>query len=715
MKKTLLYLFSALLLCMTLCARAFAAGDEEEETTDPGYETYQIRLFTEPQFIKLPKADTSYWFRIPKDTKLKKASLSLILRTSDTLLEDHATATVEVNGIAISSINLYEYRDTPGIEWNVEIPVERLKTDGTLNQLSILTAQRSIMGDCADIDNPANWLIIDEESAMFLTMDPADVCLLNELYPFLFNRAELGNALDTEMVLAGSDLDTEGAAALTIASAIGANFPYKTIEQLHVGKQKNGEAKSSFLINTNASGSVSLKDGEGYLSVLKDNGINIQVYGGGKEGLAKAVRVLTDSELLSQFSKENVVISTSFEDSAKTLSSRETGLYSLKDFGYDDINLAGAFHQQTYFSIRQPDGILGGPDSYFEVHFRHSDALVGDTSMLTVCFDGVPASSIQLSRSNVDGGKLKVRIPKEVLDKSSFEITVDVYNYLGKIDCSKDWYDVAWTVIDKDSVIYLEPGDNTVYPSLEHFPSMWGDTATVCLPEGCSELLWQSVAALAARSGQNTQQACDYNVVHELSKTNAAESHIIMAGSRSDLKLPSEIADKLYITPNGGSYTIKKDVNTIPEALDDKIIIQVIRSPYNYKKIVYVITWADAAGEMAFADLSLDREKLDSLEGEIALVGANGIVTLSPEKDKSASIPMSPETLLAKIVRDTGIPRVGLFIIAALIILIIILIIRQVLMRQRFAQAKAKLEEENKMLTEEELARESEEEDTKKE
>ena len=140
------------------------------------------------------------------------------------------------------------------------------------------------------------------------------------------------------------------------------------------------------------------------------------------------------------------MIKSSFDPIGGALASREDGLYTLQDFGYEDINLEGAFHQKTYFSIRQPDGILGGPDSYFEVHFRHSDALVGDTSMLTVYFDGVPASSIQLSRGNVDDGKLRVKIPREVLDKGSFEITVDVYNYLGNIDCSKDWYDVAWYI-----------------------------------------------------------------------------------------------------------------------------------------------------------------------------------------------------------------------------------------------------------------------------
>ena len=85
--------------------------------------------------------------------------------------------------------------------WDVDIPIDRLKTDGTINQLSIVTAQRSVLGECADIDNPANWLILGEDSALTLTLLRPESCLLDSLYPFLFNRAELGNELNASMIL----------------------------------------------------------------------------------------------------------------------------------------------------------------------------------------------------------------------------------------------------------------------------------------------------------------------------------------------------------------------------------------------------------------------------------------------------------------------------------------------------------------------------------
>ena len=698
-----LLLLSVLVLCMSFCTNIYAAETEEEKQSDPNIKTYTIQLFAEPQFIKLPKANTSYWFQVPANTDIQKASLSLILQTSDTLLEDYSTATVEVNGVAIASINLQELKDTVGEKWDVEIPVDRLKTDGSLNQLSIITAQRSILGDCADIDNPSNWLIIGEDSAMYLTLRHSDSYSLNELYPFLLNKAELGNTLNAELVLARKDVDAEAGAALTIASAMGANYPNKTIERLDFASQRSGEAENSFLINADAG----INDGEGYLEIGNDNGATIQVSGGKKEGLDKAVRVLSDSQLLSQFSTDKSTIKSTYDPIGGALASREDGHYTLEDFGYDDMNLEGAFHQKTYFSIRQPDGVLGGPDSYFEVHFRHSDALVSDTSMLTVYFDGVPASSIQLSRTNVEDGKLKVTIPREVLDKGSFEITVDVYNYLGKIDCSKDWYDVAWTVIGKDSVVYLEPTDNTLYPSLEHFPALWGNDIMVCLPENASDKVWQSMAAFSARNGQNTQLISSYKVVHAINAEEAAGSHIIIAGARNEINLPAEIVDELYIRPEANSYSVKEGVATIPEALEDKIIIQAVRSPFDYKKIVYVIMWADASQEDNLVELALNKEDLNSMGGEISLIKGNNIVSLDPETEKADAIPLSPEVLMERIIRVTGIPRAGLFVIAALIVVIIVLIIRSIMEKNRFAKAKQKMEIQNKMQIEEELAKES--------
>ncbi|MCR5735019.1 MAG: cellulose biosynthesis cyclic di-GMP-binding regulatory protein BcsB, partial [Lachnospiraceae bacterium] len=651
--------------------------------SDSQAKTYRTQLFDEPQSIKLPKAETSYWFSVPAGTKISEAELTIILETSDTLLEDYSTATVEVNSVAIASINLLELAETPDMTWNVKIPTEMLKTDGSYNQLSIVTAQRSILGECADIDNPANWLIISDESSLLLTLVRPGAYALSDLYPYVFNRVETGNTINTQMVLAGKDEKAETSAALTLASAIGANFPYKKIEKMEVTDTASEDTDTCFVIDADAANDPPLNAGEGLISIDSADPVTVHAAGGGREGLEKAVNILTDPDILTQFEGKSSVIHSSHDSGRGALSAREDGLYILKDFGYDDINLAGAFHQQTFFTIRQPDGILGGPGSYFEVHFRHSDALVSDTSLLTVFFDGVPATSIQLSGTNTDNGKLKVKIPKDALSKGSFEISIDVYNYLGKIDCSKDWYDVAWTLIDSDSVVYLEPSNNTVIPSLSGFPSLWNGDTVVCIPDQSSDTVKQAVTMLAARNGQNTKLTSDYTFTHSLAEQDVSDSNIVIAGLYNRIDLPKAIADELYIIPGDGVYTIKGNVGTIPEAVNGKVVIQAVRSPYNFRRIVYVVFWFSDDGEKIFSDLMADRERLGSLKGEVSLVGKSSVSSLEVELSREAAIPLSPQVIISRAVRTTGIPFAGLVVMALLAVVIIILIIRQVRSKNR--------------------------------
>ena len=676
-------------------------------------QSYRIRLFSEPQAIKLPKATTSYWFMIPEGTEIEAASLVLVLETSATLLDDYSTATVEINGIAIASIDLMTLADVADPVWEIEIPVDRLKTDGTLNQLSIVTAQRSILGDCADIDNPANWLVISDESSLLLTIIHAGSCRLDNLYPFLFNRVELGNTLNTDFFLAGNDPNAEFASALEIASAIGANYPYKLIEKMTLGESGS---ESTFVINADSSTDPelpSLEDGEGYLSVSQDDGIRIEVAGGQAAGLKKAVGLLSNEKLLSQFSSDEILIQSSPSNRQTVLGVRESGKYTLADFNYSDLNLAGAFHQQANLTIYQPDGVIGGPTSYFEVHFRHSDALISDTSLLTVQFDGVPAASTQLSRTNMENGKLRVKIPAEVLAKGRFDIGIDVYNYLGKIDCSKDWFDVAWTVISADSVIYFEPTENTVVPSLERFPSLRGDSILLYLPENSSETVREAMLMLAAKNGQNTQLIQEYQVTHDMRSVETADTNILIAGVRGELDLPAAIRDELYVVPAGDGYSIMKGVNTIPEALKDKIIIQVIRSPYNFRKTICLVIWPDEASEQELLKLVSDGDSLGSLNGNLAIIGGGRTVSLDAGREAEEAIPLSPDVLINRTVRTTGISKIGLGIILILVIVVIILIIRESRIKNRFDKAKRLMTETNNMedVSEEAGSEKDEEED----
>lgn len=723
MKKLTALLLSLCLLLVTLtapAAMAEAAEPAAQQSETGASQQIRVFLFSEPQAIKLPKAETSYWFMVPAQTVVNGASLQLEMETTEILLGDYSTVTLCFNGVNVASANLAELRDRHGSVWKVEIPAERVKTDGSLNELKLITAQRTILGDCADIDNPANWLLLKQTSALVLDVASFGPSTLATLMDNMFNRVDGADTLAAEFVLNGSALQAEKSAMLSMASAIGAANPYKgkVLMPVSVGGARTG-LRNRLMVSASPLEGVSVQADNGYLRVTEADGSTVlYVMGSGAKGLEKAMRMVLYSGYLQQLSGTQREISSTVTHSVAELPLNAANMYTLHDYGYDDISLAGAFHQQTNFQVRQPEGMVSGPDSYFEVHFRHSDALVSDTSLLTVYFNNVAASSIQLSGMNTENGTLRVKIPQEAMQTAVLSVTVDVYNYLGKIDCSKDWYDVAWTVIDDDSVFYFQPGTAVVPPSLNNFPFFPATSAameheTVFFLPQASETLLTASAELACRAGQQIRSGVNIHAVDLLNKDVAQHADIVAMGPADALQLPEEIASKLYVTYDKGAFQVSDKLDTIAEALEDRIILQAIQSPYDSSRVAYVIMWAPGVTDQEVLALLRSRQFVNGLKGQVAFASPVGSAEASVLADAKTVAPASQVTLTATnvelkgrpvtidsvvntAVNYTGISRMGLLLILILLIVLIICIVRSIRVKNRFVKARGKVEATNK-------------------
>ncbi|MBR2670237.1 MAG: cellulose biosynthesis cyclic di-GMP-binding regulatory protein BcsB [Solobacterium sp.] len=517
------------------------------------------------------------------------------------------------------------------------------------------------------------------------------------MYPYYFNRIDVMDSLSCEMIVPSSSALAELSAAASIASAAGYRYLYKSDINFPVSFGSAAEDihnQMVFAIDPE------IQKGTGYLrlSQTEDNTI-LLVSGGDEEGLLKAVNLLRNEDYIKQFSGSEYTIESMVSNEDREFSAREDGLYMLSDFGYSDVNLEGAFHQQTSFTIKQPDAIAGDRGSNVEIHFRHSDALVGDTSLLTVYFDNVAAASIQLSSANADGGSLKVRIPEENLKRDVINIGIDVYNYLGKIDCSKDWYDVAWTVIDSDSIICFEPSDYNTLATLDHFPSFNATTrdqehVVLAVTPKVNEETAEILTSFAARAAQNSLSSPRYEIRTGFSA--AEHEDLVFLGTAGSLKIPEEIKSLLYVSYETDGYKIKDDIHTIPEALQDQIVIQTVRSPYDYTRKVYVITYPDDSYETAVLNLLKDKKQLSKIGGVVSLLSKDGTVSvLETEETAERNIPVTFERLVNKVVRKTGISRTGLVIIAVCLLVILMMLILASRKKNRFSEAEKKMKKTN--------------------
>ncbi|WP_326975536.1 cellulose biosynthesis cyclic di-GMP-binding regulatory protein BcsB [Caproicibacter sp. BJN0012] len=669
-----------------------------------------VQLFAQTVHLSMPKNTASFWFSIPKGTSLKDGcSLNLDVTISTTLIDNRSSISLAVNGTTLETKWIYDVVKNQTAWWKVNVPVSLLKTDGSANDLTITTTQRSIEGDCADIDNPSNWVRFDPDSYLHLAVGSYAEPSLGNLYSYFYDNLDDSNGIQNEFILPRSPDAAVISKMLKVSSAIGANSRWKNLLNFKVSELSPSDSSirnkiylglvQNWTGNGNLTLPGALAEEEGFLSVKGNSAL---ITGRSETGLQKAADFFSGSAYLNRIDAKSLVVKSEIPNSSVQLKPNDTGYYTLKDFGYSDINLAGAFHQSTTLTLTQPSGVKSGTASYVNVKFRHSKALSTDASLLTVYLNDVAYGSARLNSSNADGGSIKIKIPDDVLQQEAISLKIDVYNYLGKIDCSKDWYDTAWTVIDKASEVYFEPGNNGVAPTLANFPtfSMFTtDDATgimMIAPGYSNTEMLSLMSLLSGKAGQNSGNVFNFSVSDSFDKLTDQDrkKNMILVGSYDQLKLPQEVSSALGVAPEGGdTFRISKDLPITPETLQNKTLIQVIRSPWNFYKKIYVVTYDKSMQKNLIAFLS-DKTLSGQLSDEISVVNADGEVTSYPlgaDTGVSSGVPLSWERAKYLVEKWTGIPLWAMAVILLLVVICLILLIRLSRNKKRFQKNAEKM------------------------
>lgn len=680
-----------------------------------------IPLFDETQKLNLPKNRVSYWFTVPQGSTIDGSCyINLYLTLSNTLINERSSITLAVNDRNLETKWMKEVEKTSSGWWKVAIPVGLLSVDQP-NKLEIITAQRSIEGDCADIDNPSNWVNINKESYLHIGVSKYPVPYLGNSYSYFYDDLNNKNVLSNEFIMGENQNDSDINGMLKISSAIGKEYPYKDILSYKVSN--NGTSKDGFF-NKIYIGNIDkwksnkelvlpeneLNSGEGFLSVfgVTSNSPYNKMLISGKDqaGVNKAVDLFSDTDYLKQIKENNFTLKSDINDKQEKFKSNESGLYNFKDFGYSTVNLAGAFHQSINFSFSQPNGLQSGNNSYIKLKFRHSNALVSDNSLLTVYFDDVAQNSVKLSPSNADGGEIKVNIPEKALKEDTIKVRIECYNYLGKIDCSKDYYDTAWTVIDEDSEIYFEPSQKGLQPNLVNLPQFNtvnaddNDKLIIGMPQKHDNNILNLANLIATRAGQNSGKAFQWKSCfssNELADDDK-DNNMIFVGSFDDIDLPSEVKKNIAVDSLGnGEFKIIDELKILPELLKNKIVVQTIRSPWNFNKKIYVVLYDKNVEGNVGAFLS-DRKLLKQLESQVSIIDNEKNITnykLNVEESQEKA-PLTFEYAKYVVGKKLGI---SIYVLGGMIVLLIAAILLILKVRKdkfKFKNAKEKMKEINK-------------------
>ncbi len=677
-----------------------------------------VQLFADDQTFNQPSSSRSLWFALPRGVEMKgDVTLSLHMTYSITLLEHLSAITVKVNGTPVSTrktveaavldpaaegaevTELLPVTDAEPVSefvWDITFDSALLNAEG-YNEISITSVQRSVEGDCADIDNPSNWLVLHNDSILSLTYRQPDNPQIGDFNILFYDTVSELRSIVSGFVLLDENDPATVSAMLGMANAAGINYPYQAIVSYDVSNESGmaSSADNKIFISRADAGvqwstdaivpqAAAPKAGEAQIALFGSTEPypfnKLLIHGADETALKKAVAFFSSRELVDQADTGALTLSSQSlltRAHIATVAVNESGKYRFSEYNYDDIVLAGAFHQYAQFSFQQPDGMRSAQGSQIEFSFRHSDALVSERSVITISIEGVPVGSAKLTPGNATGGTLTVDIPEEALSKPVIDVSVYVYNYLGKIECTKDYAEVAWTVIDaKQSQLYFKNSREAVLPSLSGFPyfvSPSGSNVSVFSPSGMDVNIMEAVAVLATRAGQTAGAAFDWTFAGSNLQEETTGGDIVVIGDKRDIALPDAVSAALPVAITDGTYVVQADINVLPETLSNKVVVQVARSPWDFQQKIYVITYDGATGLRLLTEALGENKRLETLDGQLTVIGATADTLAFEVADKtSVPIPLVFNDYVKIVEEFTGLPW---YIIAILIVAVLALIV----------------------------------------
>lgn len=628
---------------------------------------YSISLFMDDKVLRNPNAALTGFLEIKPGMKLSISPvLDLWYSYSPTILPDISTMTVSVNGIPAESRRLVPDGAFKS-NWQVALPLTSLREG--INEITISVLHRSIEGLCKDIDNDANWFIIRPETTIKFKVDAMDYSLANFPNPFIDEYFGIRNNVVFSLV----DLSENNIVSmLQLSSFMGRMAGYGAPVFWEARQEKPDEHIDANVITVGSQvdAGTSFSGDTAFLKLLPSLNGHYNLIAGGNDarGVKLAVNALCNNKFVRTLSGNETQFSLPVQ--AEKLSAKKAleskGVYTLRDIGYDDdILAAGAFHQEAEIFIPKPSNYDVEEGSYIELHFRHAKILDRKKSAVTIYVNEVPIRSEVLTAENADGGILKAELPVLPANQQGWRVRFAFYHDLGIIDCSKRYDDVAWSVIEKETSIYLAVGNRSRQESLADFPGYFkadsnGDIVlTMWLSQAPDDDELTVAAQLAYWIGQNNTGNIIWKVQNGANADIDNESGtVIIVGQNRVLMERNAVRGILPISIDAdGTMKTSEWLNIAADAINQKNIFQVGHKNDN---IIYAFTYADNENMKSFMRLAFVNGT--NLNGQVALIDANGKTLTFAEEVKYQ------ETGFTRILKSFSGNRLGSYLVVIAIV-----------------------------------------------
>lgn len=590
----------------------------------------------------------STFFEVNKNWDIEEVLLHLNFSKSQILNGDVSSLTVLINNVPIKSIKLNaktDYKNT------LEVLVPKDYIIQGYNEIKIKSYKTISDKICQDDSNTGNWMVIHKESYTSIRYTQKNMGNSISEYPYPYSEVEDKLNLDTTMVVPDNMTRGESTAVFNLASEFGKTTKNDNLKLnvklysemknwsedniIYVGKPENTAEEILNILSTKEqtllSSNCIIKQVD---SPYNKNKKMMVIIGSNEEDLIKASNLLVENKLSNQVLSSSVIVNKN--TNVKTNEQQELNLshLTLKDLGYSDFLLEGAFNQQALFDVKIPKGKILDYGSKIVLNLRYSDNLDFEKSLVTVSINDVVVGSKKLDRSHSNNDKLELKIPKDIDNKDYYQVKLAFNLSIKNQNCITRESNNPWAYVLNSSYLELST-KNKESLSFESYPYPFVkddefNDLTVIMPDysGSQAMTWMSRLGVNLGASINSYKGSINVIRGKEFNDKYKDTNIIVFGVPLNNSVIQMLNDNLNMKFNKSYSTFLSNdkISFIDGYGKDISAIQLIKSPYNNQKNILVISSINEKNLYLGMDYLLNKSKVNDLKGDTITIDEYGEV-----------------------------------------------------------------------------------------
>lgn len=583
------------------------------------------------------------------DWNVKDAQLTLSFSTTQLVSEYLSSITISINGVRFYSENV-PVTDGLRRELTVKIPTEHMVKG--YNTIAIEGYIRTYNGlPCVDDVTTANWMNVFKESFVEMSYTPEAPCgTIDQFYTCFTSIDALENSQSAVVVGTGFDDDELAAAFMTLAGVSGeATKDYQNIDLMAADSLTNlADKKYVIYIAKPASLPAQLQEqvaqsgdtGSASATLLLVPGTPNVLVVTAKDaaGLNKAAAELSSATTMHQL-KNTVKLIGEDED----VYVRKEGVTQYTQLTKTGTYLDGAFRQKADYFIDFADNRQLAYGSELELHFRYSQNLDFDRSLVSVYVNNVPVGSQKLSLAKADDDTLVLDIPTDIDVTGSFTLTVAFDLEIKDLWCTLRQSETPWAYVTDESTLKLNSVEVPYY-LFENYPypfisdGEFNDLVMV-VPDSNTDIDLDLMGNFMLTLGQFLKyNTGTFSVVRASEPGDLNDKNVITMGTFVNNPFIAGLNDKLFFKFDGEGERFLSNEKLLIESSYGATLAcaQLIESPYsNVRNAVLVLASAregDLGKALAYFG---DTTKLWALYGDGFVADADDLYQYRFKEDSA--------------------------------------------------------------------------------